>query len=136
MTDNDRQRNTMSTLMRLVLTTMLLIPVLATADEERFPKFSLRLAGEAGIMAIGDINTTLKSFNNNEQFDYIRKNNPDWAAVQGTIRTLNNFLGNWAGELRMDLSRRIGLGIEISGAVHKRNESSLTLLKLYTETWT
>jgi hypothetical protein len=120
------QGNTLSAVIRLVLITTLLIPVLATADEERFPKFSIRFAGEAGIMAIGDINKALKLFNNNETLEYIRKYNPSGAQVQGSVRSLNDYFVNWEPELRIDLSRRVGIGISISGAIHKQNESSLT----------
>lgn len=122
------QRNTLSALMRLVLIMTLLIPMLARAGEEHFPKFSLRLAGQAEILTIGDINTALSVFNNDDELEYIRKNNPSWGQVQGSVRPLNKPFVTWEPELRIDLSRRFGIGLSISGAIQKQNESSLTFI--------
>lgn len=131
MNNSKRHCNMLSGFICLVLTIALFFPELAAADEERFPKVSLRLAGEAGILAMGDINKALRLFNNNENIEYVRKNNPSSAQVQGNIRPLNNYFANWEPELRIDLSRRIGIGVAISGAIHRQNESSLTYILLF-----
>jgi hypothetical protein len=122
--------------MYLVFTILLFSDALPVSAGEKYPKFSIRLSGEAGIMAIGDVNTQLKSFNKNEAFEYIRKNNPDWARLEGNINSLNSFFGNGELELRIDLSRRIGVGILTAGGLHRQNESSLTLFDFnYGVTW-
>jgi hypothetical protein len=103
--------------------------------EEKYHKFSLRLSGEARIMVIGDINTGLRTFNDNPRFEYIRKNNPDWGRLEGNISTLNNIFACWVAELRFDLSRRVGLGIATAGGLHRQNESTLTHYLISDVTW-
>jgi len=105
-------------------------------EGEHYPKFSLRLSGQAEMVALGDINTALRSFNRNPAFEYIRHNNPSWGAVEGNIDSLGTFFPGWEVELRMDLSRRIGLGVSAAGGLRAENESALTLLNILDVTWT
>lgn len=104
------------------------LPKVAIAADEHFPRFSFRLAGEAGILAMGDINRALRLFNHNESLEYVRKNNPSSAQVQGKIAPLNSLFLNWEPELRIDIGPRIGIGIAASGAIHRQNESSLAFI--------
>ncbi|MGB8959336.1 MAG: hypothetical protein WCC00_10060 [Candidatus Aminicenantales bacterium] len=121
--------------MYLVFTILLISNALPVSAGEEYPKFSLRLSGEVGIMAIGDVNSGLRTFNDNEIFDYIRKNNPDWGRLEGNIDTLKNSFGSGEFELRIDLSRRIGLGISSATGLHRQNESSLTYYYIADVTW-
>lgn len=118
-----------------VFTILLFIDALPVSAGEKYPKFSIRLSGEVGIMAIGDVNTGLRTFNDNQVFEYIRKNNPDWGRLEGNINTLKNSFGNGEFELRIDLSRRIGLGISTASGLHRQNESSLTYSFITDVTW-
>lgn len=128
MINGRRQQVASFILIYLVLAVLLFVPRSVTAREEHFPKFSIRFAGEAGIMAIGDLNTALSVFNNNYRLEYIRKNNPSWGQVHGSVKPLDKPFVTWEPELRIDLSRRFGIGLSISGAIHKQNESSLTYI--------
>lgn len=102
----------------------------AMPSEERFPKVSFKLSGGPGILAVGDINTALKSLNNNKVFRSVRKenpeNDPEYSHVEGNIRPLRNSYANWEAELRLDMSPRLAFGISTFSPIHRRNESSLT----------
>jgi hypothetical protein len=91
-----------------------------------FPKFSLCLRGTAGLMAIGDINTGLRTFNDNPTFEYLRKNDVSWGRIEGEVETLHGFYGSWEVEMRVGFSRRISVGVATSSAVHRMNEGSVT----------
>jgi opacity protein-like surface antigen len=119
----------------LAFTILLLSDAVPVRAGEKYPKFGIRLSGEVGIMAIGDINTGLSTFNDNLVFEYIRKNNPDWGRVEGAIDTLKNSFGSGEFELRIDLSRRIGLGISSATGLRRQNESSLTYFFVTDVTW-
>ena len=118
-----------------VLGTLLLgLPLMAfpVGEEGQVPKFSLRLTAEGGSLAIGDLNTQLRSFNYNPEFDAIRRDRPEDAMVDGVINTLNNYFARWEGELLIGLGRRLALGIAVSGSrIHKSDESLLKLTKNY-----
>ncbi len=103
--------------------------------QEHYPRVSLRFAAEGGIMAIGDINTTLKSFDNNERFAYIRENNPSYASLEGHVRPLVDTFGNWESELRIDFSKKIGVGVAVGGSMTRQNEGTVSLIKHYAEDW-
>lgn len=102
----------------------------AMPSEERFPKVSFKLSGGMGIMAIGDINTALRSLSNNKVFRDLRKENPnnepDRSHVEGNLNTLRSAYANWEAELRIDLTSRLAFGISTFSPIHRRNESSLT----------
>lgn len=121
--------------MYLVFIILLFIYAIPVSAGDRYLKFSVRLSGEAGIMAIGDVNTGLRTFNDNEVFEYIRRNNPDWGRLEGNVDTLKNLFGSGEFELRIDLSRRIGLGISTASGLHRQNESSLTYFFITDVTW-
>lgn len=88
------------------------------------PKFSIKLTGGLGYVKFGDINLSLGSVNNNEVFEYWRKNDPE--RVDGKIKKLNSWINDWEIELRIDITPEIAVGIATSGAIHRKNESSLT----------
>jgi opacity protein-like surface antigen len=101
-------------------------PLFSASAKEKSPKISLRLAGEAGFISIGDINDGLRTFNMNPVFQEIRMSNPSWASLEGNIRPLKGLFGNWEAELRIDFLSKFGLGIAMSGAeVTSGNESFL-----------
>lgn len=113
---------------RLILFMIVLcLSALHGADEHSSsPTFSLCLRGTAGIMAIGDINAGLRTFNHNPTFEYLRKNDVSWGRIEGEVETLRGIYGSWEVEMRVDFSRRIGVGIATSSAVHRMNEGSVT----------
>lgn len=89
------------------------------------PILSLRLIGELGLVAVGDINKVLGSVNNNETFRYWREHDPKY--IMGEIKRLNSWTLDGEAELRIDLTPRIGFGIAASGPSFQRSgESSLT----------
>ncbi len=102
----------------------------AMPSEERFPKVSFKLSGGAGIMAVGDINTALRSLSNNKIFRDLRRDNPnndpDRSHVEGKLKGLHNTYTNWEAELRVDFTSRLAFGISTFSPIHRRNESSLT----------
>ncbi len=106
-------------------------PVLAGTNDHPL-KFSIRLSGEAGFISVGDINTGLRTFNNNPAFKEIRKTNSTWVSLEGNIETLNGLYANSEAEVRIDFLRKFGLGIAVSGAkINRRNESFLRLIQNY-----
>jgi opacity protein-like surface antigen len=87
-------------------------------------RFSLKLTGGFGFIAIGDINKVLGSVNNNEIFEYWREHDPKY--IVGKIEKLNNWTPDWEAELGIDITPKIGLGIATSGPFRRSGESSLT----------
>ena len=118
-----------------VLGTLLLgLPLIAfpAGKEGWVPKFSLRLTAEGGSLAIGDLNTQLRSFNNNLEFESIRRDRPVDAMVDGTIDSLGRYFAGWEGELLIGVGQRFTVGIALSGSrVHKSDESLLKVTKNY-----
>lgn len=118
-----------------VLGTLLLgLPLIAfpAGKEGWVPRFSLRLTAEGGSLAIGDLNTQLRSFNNNLAFESIRRDRPVDKMVDGTIDSLGRYFAGWEGELLIGVGRRLALGIAVSGSrVHKLDESLLKVTKNY-----
>ena len=102
------------------------------AGEGKAPKFSLRLTVEGGSLAIGDLNTQLRSFNNNPAFEIIRRDRPVDMTVDGKIDPLGRSFAGWEGEVMVGVGRRLALGIAISGSrVNKSDEGLLKLTKNY-----
>jgi len=93
---------------------------------DKYPKLSLRLSGEAGIVVIGDINEGLRTFNRSPNFEYFRKYDPEGGRVEGEIRSLNNLFASWMPEIRVDLSQRVSWGFSIGPKLRRQNESTLT----------
>jgi len=87
------------------------------------PRFSIKVTHGANYSFWGDVNRYLESVNNNELFEYYRKNAPE--QVVGEINTLNDWTNSLEAELRIDLSPKIALGIATSAGIRRKNESSL-----------
>lgn len=100
------------------------------------PRFSIKLTEGWGSVAIGDINRSLKSVNNNYTFEYFRRNYPDY--MVGEIKTLETNLSDWEAELRMEITPRISLGVATSAPFQRSNESSATytMIELQWQTYT
>lgn len=115
----------------LLLVLFVFLSRIACSEErENFkPKLSIKLTGGWHHVAIGDINSHLESFNNSYDFEYARLNNPE--SISGEITQLNNHIYDWEAELRMDISYKFALGISTSGAIRKKNESSLTYIEKF-----
>ena len=123
-------------LINFLVMTVFLGLTLYAQEGEHYPQFSLQLSGEARIVALGDINTALRTFNDNAVFEYIRKNNPPSDEVHGTVTPLRNAFFAGAIELQVDLSRRIGLGISFSNGNQREREDTLTYRTIRDVTWT
>ena len=89
------------------------------------PKYSVKLTCGMGYSAIGDMNKTLESFNNNFIFESARLNTPDHF-IDGDIVALENRNLDLEAEFRLHVSHQIALSFATSSPVIKRNESSLT----------
>ena len=83
------------------------------------PRFSIKLTAGGGYVAIGDMNKHLDSMNNYKNYSGISMSD-----VSGKIEKLNNWLGDWELELKIDASSKIGFGIATS-FFHRRNQSSI-----------
>jgi opacity protein-like surface antigen len=125
-------KNGLSALAYLFIAIFIVVSPVSAGTNDHPLKFSIRLSGEAGFILVGDINTGLRTFNNNPAFKEIRKTNPAWASLEGNIETLNGLFANSEAEARIDFLRNFGLGIAVSGArINRRNESFLRLTKNY-----
>jgi opacity protein-like surface antigen len=125
-------KDSLSAIAYLFIAIFIVVSPVSAGTKDHPLKFSIRLSGEAGFILVGDINTGLKTFNNNPAFKEIRKTNPTWASLEGNIETLNDLFANSEAEVRIDFLRKFGLGIAVSGArINKRNESFLRLTKNY-----
>lgn len=90
------------------------------------PKYSIKLTCGMGYSAIGDMNKTLESFNNNYMFELARLNTPD--LINGEIVALENKNLDLEAEFRLHISPKIALSFATSSPVIKKNESSLTYI--------
>lgn len=90
------------------------------------PKYSIKLTCGMGYSAIGDMNKTLESFNNNYMFELARLNTPD--LINGEIVALENNNLDLEAEFRLHISPKIALSFATSSPVIKKNESSLTYI--------
>lgn len=88
------------------------------------PRLSIRISGTFGLTFIGDINKVLGSVNNNDTVKSYRENEPQY--IVGEIKKLTLWTPDWEAELRIDLTRRITLGVATSGAFRRSGDSSLT----------
>jgi hypothetical protein len=99
-------------------------------DEWRFkPNLSFKLTGGRGsALPVGDINAQLESVNNNAAFVYWRQHDP--SRVTGEITQLEEplHLPEWEGELRIDMSPHISVGIATSPPYKTSKESSVRYL--------
>lgn len=121
----DKMKNTIKFL--ALLFGFLLLAQSVYPEEERpfTQRFSLKLTwGFGSNIPIGDVNTCLESFNNNEIFEMHRKY--ETGQVAGEIKTLDDRISHWEAELRFDLTPRISFGIATSAPFHKHNQSSVT----------
>jgi len=82
-----------------------------------------------GYSAIGDMNKTLESFNNNFMFGLARLNPPDYL-IDGEIVALENKNLDLEAEFRLHISPKIALSFATSSPVIKKNESSLTYIHM------
>ena len=109
----------------LAFCVFLTMPGSAEDKKAFWSRFSLKFtAGWGSRIPIGDVNDSLKSFNENKVFQFHRQR--ETGRVVGEIKTLDDQISHWEAELRFDLTRRISLGIATSAPIHKRNESSVT----------
>jgi opacity protein-like surface antigen len=106
-----------------IISLFLLNGITVSMEGKIRPRFSIKVTHGANYSFWGDINRYLESVNNNEVFEFWRKNAPE--RVVGEINTLNNWTDSWEAELRIDLSPKIAVGIATSGAIRRKNESSL-----------
>jgi len=125
-------KNGLSALAYLFIALFIVVSPVSAGTNDHPLKFSIRLSGEAGFISVGDINTGLRTFNNNPRFIEIRKTNPTWESLEGNIETLNGLFANSEAELRIDFLRKFGLGIAVSGfKLNRRNESFLRFINIY-----
>ncbi len=109
--------------MLTIISLFLLNRVALSMEGKIRPRFSVKLTHGANYSFWGDVNRYLELVNNNEVFEYWRREAPE--RVVGEIRTLNNWTDSWEAELRIDLSPKIAVGIATSGTIRRNNESSL-----------
>jgi len=101
--------------------------VASPEEKDNFrPKYSVKLTCGMGYSAIGDMNKTLESFNNNFIFELARLNTPD--LINGEIVALENRNLDLEAEFRLHISPKIALSFATSSPVIKKNESSLTYI--------
>jgi opacity protein-like surface antigen len=113
------------TLFLLVFLCILISKAGYSEDNKRSKaRFSLKLTGGFGFIAIGDVNKVLGSVNNNETFEYWREHDPKY--IVGKIEKLNNWTPDWEAEFRIDFTPKIGVGIATSGPFRRSGESLLT----------
>jgi len=109
--------------MLTIISLFLLNGITLSMEGKIRPRFSIKVTHGTNYSFWGDINRYLESVNNNYIFEFWRKNAPE--RVVGEIKTLNNWTDGWEAELRIDLSPKIAIGIATSGAIRRKNESSL-----------
>lgn len=111
--------------LRLFIALMILLCGTALAEDE-LPKaraFNLVLRGGLEWIAIGDLNTTLGSFN--AMYDFVRESDPD--CCRGKIRKVPPICLNGEVELLFSLSR-FSLGIAMSAPIRQHRMSQLTYI--------
>jgi len=95
-------------------------------EKENFKlRLSFKLTGGWAYTSIGDINSHLESFNNNETFEEDRRMGSE--SIMGEITKLNNWSSDWEAELRLDISPHFAVGLATSGALHQKNEDCLSM---------
>ncbi len=98
--------------------------VVAATKEHFRPRFSLVIQEGFGSIAIGDLNTTLSSLNDNPVYEAVRESNPERCV--GEFAQVPDGFKDWEAELRWNLWRSFSLGVSVSGPIHMRQKSSLT----------
>ncbi len=106
----------------IVLITMALMFRTAKGAESKLT-FSLVVSEGFGSIAVGDLNTTLTSFN--AAYDKIRLYNPPWACV-GEIKPIPNSFTDWEMELQWNIWWGFSLGIAVSAPTRYSGSSYLT----------
>lgn len=95
----------------------------ATTGHSR-PLFSLVIQEGFGSSAIGDLNTTLSSFNDNAVYEAVREAHPERCV--GEFAQVPDGFKDWEAGLRWSFWRGFSLGVTVSGPIHMRQKSSLT----------
>jgi len=94
--------------------------------KEKYPEYYFSFSYYTGNIGVGDINSCLNSFNNNDLFKYIRENNPSWGEIEGEIQPL---LGRYKAlglGLYIDLNPKLSLAVSTCTPIRQNNSSSLT----------
>lgn len=110
---------------------LLLCWPLAGANENtlRQHSFSLVIREGFGSIAVGDMNTTLKSFNS--MFDVMRNLHPERCV--GEITEIPNNYVDWEVELQWNIASGFIIGVAVSGPTpyHDRSFLTYTIVDLY-----
>jgi hypothetical protein len=104
----------------LFVLTCLFIP--AEGATSNLP-FSLVVRERFGTIGVGDLNTTLSSFNSG--YDHIRSNNVPWAVV-GEISPISGRFKEWEAELQWDFWWGFSIGFAVSAPAQYGGMSVLT----------
>lgn len=110
----------------LLLSILCLLLVRPLQAEEKRPfwsRFSLKLTGGGGFIAVGDMNNHLESINKNDNFKYWRKHDP--TSISGEIKKLNNWGYDFELELIMNINPKFSVGLATSAPFRRSNESSI-----------
>lgn len=104
---------------------VVVLACLFSAAEGATPKlpFSLVVYERFGSIAVGDLNTTLRSYNSG--YDNIRSNWPPWGCV-GEIQAIPTRFTAWETELQWSFWWGFSIGIAISAPAHFSGSSFLT----------
>lgn len=95
---------------------------IAEAATPQLP-FSLVIYERFGSIAVGDLNTTLTSYNSG--YDHIRSQGVPWAVV-GEIQPIPSRFTDWEAELQWRFWRGFSIGIAVSAPTHYSGSSFLT----------
>ena len=87
-------------------------------------KFSLVVREGFGSIGIGDLNSVLKSTNNDAVYEYLRENYPQCCV--GNIQEIPNDFKNWEAELQWNLWRRFSVGVAFEDKAKYDGKSFLT----------
>lgn len=85
--------------------------------------FSLVLHERFGSIAVGDLNTTLTSYNSG--YDHLRSQGAPWAVV-GEIQAIPSKFTDWEAELQWRFWWGFSIGIAVSAPTHYSGSSFLT----------
>ena len=96
--------------------------------EDKYPRYYFSFSYMQGKMAVGDLNTYLVTFNNNDLFKYIRENNPTWGEVQGNILPLSGKYAIWDIELLMEINPKIRIGFSTHSPQGKKKLDRLVYI--------
>ena len=119
----------------LPLIFLLLCQSLMAVERGRYPRYYFSLSYTQGEIGIGDLNTYLTSFNNNEVFSYIRENNPTWGEVAGEIFPLSGSYKAWEMKLFVEINSRFTVGVSTHSPYGKKKVNTITY-KYHGSLWT